>query len=149
MAFVENRDDRHIIRVMDSAVQRVVGNPDVPVFDARILTIVGEDVLDQDRLDNGVQVGSRRSIDQVALGGKDGHHHISRNAHGTAAGALKDLQSFIQDIVGALEADLVVTRREFRYRVQLLLRGWYYLNPLQLLFCGGNRHRLLLLSLNS
>src|SRR5438045_3380421 len=122
-----------------------MGNPDVPFFDARILSKKGEDVLDQDRMDNGVQLGSRRSIDQVALGGKDGHHHISSDAHGTAAGALKDLQSLIQDIVGALETDLVVTRREFRYCVQLFLRGWYYLNPLQLLFCGGNRHRLLLL----
>ena len=68
LAVVEDRQHDHLVGVVDAAVERVVGEPDVAVLDARVLAVVLEDVLDQDRLDDRVQVRARGGVDQVAVG---------------------------------------------------------------------------------
>ena len=68
LAVVEDRQHDHLVGVVDAAVERVVGEPDVAVADARVLAVVLEDVLDQDRLDDRVQVRAGGGVDQVAVG---------------------------------------------------------------------------------
>ena len=66
LAVVEDRQHDHLVGVVDAAVQRVVGEPDVAVLHPRVLAVVLEDVLDQDRLDDRVQVRAGGGVDEVA-----------------------------------------------------------------------------------
>src|ERR1700733_15852927 len=91
-ALVENRNNRHLVGIMDSAVERIVRVPDIAVMDARILFVIFQNELDDDGLNDGVKISSAGSIDQVAFRSKDRNHGIAGDAEIAARGAHKTFQ---------------------------------------------------------
>jgi hypothetical protein len=87
-----------------------------------------------------VEIGARGGVDQVALGGEERDHDVAGDTHAAPAGALKDLQRLIQDVVCALEPDLVVAGSQELESAQFLLRGRFQPDPGQLLVRGRDRH---------
>ncbi len=112
LSLVEDRHDDDLVGVVDPAVECVVRHPDVAVLDTRVLRIVFEDELDDDRLDDRVQVSTGSGVHQVALRREDGAHHVAGHPHAGARRPLEDLERLVEDVVRPLEAYLVVALLE-------------------------------------
>src|SRR5215207_499003 len=139
LSLVEDRHDDNLVGVVDPAVEGVVRHPDVAVLDAGVLAVVLQDVLDDDRLDDRVQVSTRSGVHQVALRREDRDHHVAGDAHAAPGRPLEDLQRLVEDVVGALEAYLVVALLERLDGPQFVFGSFGQLDRGQLLF--GRRYR--------
>src|SRR6185312_8016567 len=82
--------------------------PQVAVLDARVVAVAVQDELDDQRRDHGVEVSAAGAVHHVAVGGEDAHQRVAGDAHRAAAGPDEHLHALIQDVIGPLEADLVL-----------------------------------------
>jgi len=118
---------------MDAAVEGVVGVPDVAVVDARVFRVPGQDVLDHDRRDHGVQVGAGRGVDQVPGRVEDRDDRVAGHAHRRAGRAHEDLVALVEDVGGALDRDLVIAAPDLLGAFALVVRRRAHLQRRQLL----------------
>jgi hypothetical protein len=138
LALEEDRHGHHLVGVVDAAVDGVVGEPQVAVLHAGVLGVVGQDVLDDEGRDDGVEVAAAGAVDHVAVGGEDPHQRVAGDPHGGAAGTDEDVHPLVEDVVGPLEADLELPEADLLHALELVVGGRHRLQPVKLLLQRGD-----------
>ena len=136
---MKHRHTHHLIGIVDTAVDGIVREPKVAVGNPRIVRIIVNDVLDDQRRNDGVQIGTTGPIHEIPRGRHNADQRVAGDAHGAAARAHEHLHTLIENVVGALKTNLVLAQPYLCDAIHLFLTGRGWFEPGHFLF--GRRYR--------